>query len=92
MPDAQASGFPSPSLASSNDRGGQAPALREHQAPRSLLPNTSKYETPSVILLFSLQKAFNLCRSTRVCFLETADAFLRSVAIQDINSALEPFW
>ena len=31
MPHAHASGFPSPVLAQSNARGGQAPALREHR-------------------------------------------------------------
>ena len=36
----------------------EGPALREHRAPRSLLPNASKYETPSLKTAFSLTKGF----------------------------------
>ncbi len=47
MPHAHARGFPSPMLAHSNDRGGQAPALREKSRPGGLSYNSvAKIKTP----------------------------------------------
>ena len=43
-------------------REGQAPALREHRDQRSLLPNASKYETPSLnstLLRHDLERILN---------------------------------
>ena len=54
MPHAHASGFPSPALAHSNDRGGQAPALRKKITPPL---HVGRWETLSLAMPRALQRS-----------------------------------